>query len=104
MSGSGSAPRWRLGGELGAAHAHAAARVLPQLLGRVQMAEGARNGAEIVSREMLRNVGVVKRLFADSVQNFLRELGDCGGVADLARFIRLAVHIVVDLRAIRIGI
>src|SRR6266568_2451400 len=51
--------RRRLGGELRAAQAHAAARILPQLLGRVQTADGARDRAEIVGCEPLRDVGVV---------------------------------------------
>src|SRR5207249_4433124 len=50
-------PTRRLGGELRAAHAHAPARVLPQLLARVQMAERARHGTEVIGAEALRNVG-----------------------------------------------
>ena len=41
----------RLGRELRSAHAQAAARVLPELLGRVQAADGAGDGAEIVFGE-----------------------------------------------------
>src|SRR5215467_2110934 len=52
----------------GAAHAHAAARVLPQLLGRMQVAERAGDGAEVVRREALGNVGVVARLLGDRLQ------------------------------------
>jgi hypothetical protein len=37
----------RLRGELRAAHTQAAARVLPELLGRVQIADGTRHGVEI---------------------------------------------------------
>ena len=52
------------------ANAHPATRVLPQLLGRVQAAERARDGAEIECREALRDVGIVKRLLRDRVENF----------------------------------
>src|SRR5262249_32405396 len=47
-----SPPR-RLGRELRAAHAHAPARVLPQLLGGVQVAKRPRHGAEVMRGKAL---------------------------------------------------
>src|SRR5215471_20439229 len=59
-----------------ATHAHAPARVLPQLLARVQMAERARHGLKVVGRKPLGDVGVVKRLGADRLEDALRQRGD----------------------------
>ncbi len=46
----------RLGGERGAAHAQAAARILPQLLLGVQLAQRARDRLELVLGELLGDV------------------------------------------------
>jgi hypothetical protein len=48
-----------------ATHAHAPGRILPQLLGGVQVPERARNGLEIITGEFLRNVRVIARLRVD---------------------------------------
>src|SRR6266436_9761709 len=98
-----SPPR-QLGRELRAAHAHAPARILPQLLARVQMAERARHGAEVIGAKALRNVGIVERLLGDRLQNFFRQGGDLRLVGGTSRRIRLAVDVVLYLRAIGIGI
>src|SRR5262245_16255660 len=76
----------RLGGKRRAAHAHPAARILPQLLSRMQVADGARDGVEIVLRETLGDVGVVERLLLDCTQNVLcqrRHLGVIPGTASI---------------------
>lgn len=57
----------RLRRERRAAYAETAARVLPELLGRVQMADGARHGVEIEACEFFGDVGVVQRLLGDHV-------------------------------------
>jgi len=51
--------------ELRTAHAQPSARVLPQLFRRVQMADRAGDGAEIVAREFFGDIGEVERLLAD---------------------------------------
>src|SRR5262249_60984446 len=95
---------WRLRCELRAAHAGASARVLPEFLSRMQMAERARNGAKIVIRETLGNLGVVERLARDSVQDLLRHRGHFQVVAGAPRRIGLAVYVILDFFAIRIRI
>src|SRR5262249_42393148 len=97
-------PARRLGRKLRAAHAHAPARVLPQLLARVQMAERARHGAEIVLAEALRNVGIVERLLVDGLQNLVRQGGDLPIIAGNSRGIRRAVDVVLYFCPIGIGI
>lgn len=49
-----------------ASRAHrAGARVLPELFGGVQVADGTGDGAEIAGREFDRDVGVIERLLGD---------------------------------------
>src|SRR5690349_12336080 len=79
----------RLRGEARAAYAQAPARVLPQLLARMQVAERARDGAEVVVREALRHVGVVERLLVDGLQDLLRQRFDGLRIAGLARDVGL---------------
>src|SRR5262249_59956457 len=62
-------PHGRLRREPRAAHAHPAARILPQLLGRMQVAERARDSVEVVGREELGDVRVVERLLLDRRQD-----------------------------------
>src|SRR5262249_1736694 len=64
-------PRRRLRRDPRAAHAHPAARILPQLLGRMQVAERARDSVEVVGREELGDVRVVERLLLDRRQDVL---------------------------------
>ena len=67
---------------------------MPQLLRRVQAADGAGDGAEIIAREALRDVGEVKRLLRNHVENLRRERIDRAVVAGLAA---LAVDIIPSL-------
>src|ERR1043166_9209827 len=84
-----SLPR-RLRRESRAARAHAPARVLPQLLARVQMPERARHGLEVVARKPLGDVGVIKRLGANCFENLLRQRDDLVLAAALARLVGFA--------------
>src|SRR5262249_12702682 len=98
-----SPPR-RLRGKLRAAHAHASARVLPKPLERVQMTERPRHGAKVIRAEALGNVGIVERLLVDGLQNLIRQGGDPPIIAGNSRGIRLAVNVILYLRAIGVGI
>src|SRR5271166_2594288 len=92
-----SAPRRRwLGGKLRSAHAHAAAGILPQLLARMQVAERARDRAEVECGEAFRDVGVISGLPRDRVEDLLRQGGNLDIIAGLARLVRLAGDIVLD--------
>src|SRR5262245_19890013 len=68
------------------------------------MAERARDRAEVIRREALGDVGVVKRLLADRPQYLVGQGGDLYVVATDARLVRLAVDVVGDLGAIGIGV
>src|SRR6202171_911121 len=92
----------RPGCEFRAAHAQAAARVLPELLRSVQMADGAGGGDAIVAREFFGDVGEVERLFADNLHYLGAERRHRHRVAGLARRVFLAAHIVVDPGAVGI--
>src|SRR3954470_24648679 len=96
--------RRRLGGEFRAAHAHAPARILPELLARMQVAERARHGVEVIRREPLRDIGVIERCLGDGLQDFLSQGRDLEIVTGEPCFIRLAVDVVRDLGAVGIGI
>src|ERR1043166_9728674 len=94
----------RLRREGRAAHAHAPARILPQLLRRMQMPERARDSLEVVRGKPLGDVGVVERLGRDRVENLLRQRGDLVLAAAFPGLVRFAREKLVDPRAIRIGI
>src|SRR5581483_4963260 len=72
--------------------------------GRVQVTDGAGDGAEIVGRKFFRHVGVVERLPGDGVENFCRHVLDHALVASLTCRIALAVDVVVDLGALGVGV
>src|SRR5262245_59360632 len=92
----------RLGGELGAAHAHAAARVLPQPFGRMQVAEGARHRAEVKIREPPGDVSVIERLLRDGGEDLVGQRRDRWHVTGFAGRVFLAVHVVADLGGVGI--
>src|SRR5436190_15771012 len=96
-------PLRRLGGKLRSADAHAPARILPELLGRMQMADRARHGAEIKSREPFRNVGVIERLLADRVEDLFRDRRHLDIVPGLPWPLGLAIHLIVDLGTLAAG-
>src|SRR5262245_27624099 len=87
--------RRRLGGELRAANAHPTPRILPQLLGRMQVAERARDSVEVVGREALGDVGVVERLLVDRRHYVLGQRRDLGIIASPAGIILPAVDVVI---------
>src|ERR1043166_9060938 len=93
----------RLCGEGRAAHAHAPARILPQLLRRVQMSERARHGLEVVAGKPFGDVGVIERRGRDRVENLLRQCRYLVLAAALARRVRFACEIGIDSRAIGVG-
>src|SRR5881397_544081 len=97
-------PLRRLGGKLRSADAHAPALILPELLGRMQMADRARHGAEIKSREPFRNIGVIERLLADRVEDLFRERRHLDIVPGLPWLIGLAIDVIVELGAVGVGI
>src|SRR5262245_62158853 len=79
----------RFGGKLRPAHAHAAAGILPKLLGRMQVTDGAGDRVEVVGREALGDIGVIERLLLDRRQDVLgerRHLGIGAGAAGLVLF------------------
>src|SRR5262249_21044327 len=100
-----SGPDRRLGRKLRAAHAHAATRILPQLLGLMEMTNCACHGAEVIGREAFCYVGVIERRGLDRSENLCGERHDLAIISGLSGLVRLAVHIIVDLRllGIRIG-
>src|SRR5262249_3382531 len=97
-------PHPRLRRELRAAQAHLSAWVLPQLLAGMQLAERARDGAEVVGRKPLRDVGVVERLLLDRLRDLLRQRLHLVRIAGLTGLVGLAVDVVVDLGVLRIRI
>src|SRR5499427_7990322 len=68
------------------------------------MAERARDRAEVIRGEALRDVGVVERLLANRLQYLVGQRGNLDVIAGEARLIRLAVDVVGDLGAVGIGI
>ena len=94
----------RLGGEAGAADAHAALVVLPQFLGGMEMAQRARDRLEIVFGQAVGDVGVIKRLGLDEVEDAPRQCRDRFLVRGAAGQVRLALDVVADLGAVGIGI
>src|SRR5262249_25925196 len=68
------------------------------------MAERARDRAEVIRGEALRDVGVIERLLADRPQYLVGQRGDLEVGAGAARLVRLAVGVIGDLGAIGIGV
>src|SRR5882762_9267061 len=93
-----------LGGEFGAALAHAAFVVLPEAFGGVEMAEGARDCLKVIARKALGDFGVIKRLLSDGLQNLIGELSGRPLVAGLGGGVRFALDVIGDLGAVGISV
>src|SRR5687768_9160576 len=93
-------------GKARSAHAHAPARVLPELFVRVELAQRARDGWELVLPEMLGNFLVILRFRFDELDDPVGETRDQRVVMPgrLRLGIGLALDVVADLRAVRVGV
>src|SRR3954466_2612489 len=70
----------------------------------MQLADRARDGAEVVARETFSDIGIVNWLLANGGENFAGEIFDRGLVAGFTLLVGLAFHVVVDLGLVGIGI
>src|SRR5947208_15265418 len=99
-----SGARRRLGRDLRAAQADSSARILPEFLLLMQGAESARNAAEVVFGAAFGNICVVERLGAHGGKNSGGQLALMRRAAVSGRPVRLAGEIIIDLRAIGVGV
>src|ERR1700730_1804970 len=70
----------------------------------MEMPDRLGDGTEIGAGEPLRKFGVVERLLVDGGEDFVRQRGNRTRIPRSTPLVRLALDVVVDSRALRIGV